>query len=322
MKKLIISILIITLLLSSMAFNINAAPELTQKQAEELLIAAYQRWYMFQWGGTTNPDIGVLKSDGGLLEEDYIKLEEDFSFRGFFDKRSDGTSFKYSSTPEKLDYVPITDPRFNTMDKCYAYLEEAFTDEWAYKILNLHWYRGQYGNGERYEIIRLSNGGKLYNRYGDDSSFEPLEDGLLMMLYDIAPGCTMMDIEDIGTLTVSGNTAKIEVTARIRESHRYDSVPPGSKDLYPPLTPEDIGKESSTFLVPYDMYINFEYTQSGWRVSGGTFFDTFMNRWAEPNKNPNTSDPTVPAVAILGTVAVISLALPVVVIYKRRRRAV
>ena len=121
MKKLIISILLITLLLSSMAFNINAAPELTQKQAEELLIAAYHRWFMFQWGSTLTSGY-ILKSEGGFLEEDGIDVDADLQARTLFEKKGDGSSYKYASTPTMLDYVPITDPRFNTLEKCYDYI--------------------------------------------------------------------------------------------------------------------------------------------------------------------------------------------------------
>ena len=68
-----------------------------------------------------------------------------------------------------------------------------------------------------------------------------------------------------------------------------------------------------------DKEVTFEKTAAGRRVSGGSFFETMMFRWWEV-ENALTSDSTVPAVAILGTVAVIFLALPVV-IYKRKRRA-
>ena len=60
--------------------------------------------------------------------------------------------------------------------------------------------------------------------------------------------------------------------------------------------------------------VEFTKTADGWRVSGGTVFDVIRGE-----RNPNTSDSTVPAIAILGTIAVVSLALPIV-IYKKRRR--
>ena len=264
--------------------------ELTQKQAEELLIAAYHRWFMFQWGDTGA--LGdVLKSEGGFLEQDSIAVDADLQARTLFEKKGDGSSYKYASTPTKLDYVPIIDPRFDTLGKCYDYVEEAFTEEWAYKILNLHWYRGSYGNGEQYEVVRLSDGGKLQNK---DGSYTDWEDGVLMILFGHGGGETMMHLEEIGELTVSGNTAKIAVTARIREQRRYSDVPDGSIDCYPGHGlegPMHDGSES-VFLVPYDMYVNFEYTENGWRVSGGDFFDTIMNRWGESNKTPDTSDST------------------------------
>lgn len=77
--------------------------------------------------------------------------------------------------------------------------------------------------------------------------------------------------------------------------------------------------------------VEFVKTSEGWRISEDVFNTILHNR---PNneahyegpyreyliENPNTSDSTVVATTILGTVAIISLALPVV-IYKRRRRA-
>lgn len=68
-----------------------------------------------------------------------------------------------------------------------------------------------------------------------------------------------------------------------------------------------------------DKEVSFEKTAAGRRVSGGSFFETMMFRFWEV-ENPLTSDSPPVTIAILGTVAVISLALPVV-IYKRRRRA-
>lgn len=87
--------------------------------------------------------------------------------------------------------------------------------------------------------------------------------------------------------------------------------------------------------------VEFVKTEAGWRISGDVF-NTILHNVGRTGKlegpyrkyligewndgewayiNPNTSDSTVPAVAILGTVAVISLALPIV-IYKKRRRVV
>lgn len=67
--------------------------------------------------------------------------------------------------------------------------------------------------------------------------------------------------------------------------------------------------------------VNYVKTSEGWKLSDIVVDNFKGSNWREYEiENPLTSDPTVVTVAILGTVVVISLALPVV-IYKRRRRA-
>ena len=266
---------------------------LSQAQAELLLEEAYHTWTMIQEGGKDH----II----GYFIEDDIRADTSYAGRTFFEKKQDGSEYQYSSTPEQLDYVPVTDDRFDTIEKCYDYLEAAFTDDWAYLIMNKHYYPV---NQELYAPIRLSNGGKLYS--ADGSSSEMWEDGVVMRLHPFRNASNdIQRLYDIGKVSVSGNQATIKVTLLIDKN--YDTT----------SSRKTVSLDERTWN-SYEKTITFVYTKNGWRVSGGTMFDTLMNKWNSV-KSPSTSDSTVPAVAILGTVAVISLALPVV-IYKRKRR--
>ena len=80
------------------------------------------------------------------------------------------------------------------------------------------------------------------------------------------------------------------------------------------LTPPDFAPTLSNETV------EFTKTADGWRVSGGTAFEVMLGD-REPNSNPNTGDTSSVIVPTLTVAALISVALPVGIMRKRRRSA-
>ena len=228
-------------------------PYLSQAQAEQLVREAYYRWTMIQEG----------LADYVIDEywESNVDIDTSYAGRTFFEKKQDGSEYKYSSTPKQLDYVPVTDKTFDTIEKCYDFLELAFTDYWANLIMNKHYYPV---NQELYAPIRLSNGGKLYS--ADGSSSEKWEDGVVMILNPFtSPFEDIQRVCDLGKVSVSGNKATIKVTLLIDKN--YDTT----------SSRKTISLDERTWN-SYEKTITFVYTKNGWSVSGGNMFDTLMKK--------------------------------------------
>jgi len=304
MKK-IISVCILLCVLFLNVFFASAAPELSQEDAEEMLIEAYTRFRVIQNGRTE-------RSRYGYLKDDYMKLNSRLQSRTIFDKKSDGSEYNDPKLPKKLDYVPIVDERFNTLEKCYAYLEEIYTEHWAELLIKNNYLAST--DTDTIESIRLSNGGKLYeNQYNgqDNAPFELWEDGVLMILYGNGTTNYGKDLSDIGKLNVSGETATLDVTIMHRRFLKIDDIPDGGVPVIPPYE----GQTEGFVLIPYSRTVVFSYTSQGWRISGGTFFEDMLGI----DSITNTSDPTFLAIPALTVAALTSLAIPAYVMRRRRR---
>ena len=308
MKKLFSMIIITVMLLSALAMNVGAADDFTKEAAEALLIEGYQRWTLIQEG--------VITDNGKYLKEDEIKVDSKLQTLTKFNVKGDGSAYKRADIAETLDYVPVTDERFDTMDKCYAYLEQIFTADMSKGIVE----RNAYIMGDYVESIRLSDGGKLFSP--SQNVYEDWEDGKVMILYAHKPSDPIHMLDSIGEFTVSGDTAKLTVTALSRELHSYNDVPENAIDVFPGA--EQNFKES-VFLVPYEEEVTFVKTAEGWRISGGSFFERHalgensltlgMKRYLGLIPNPNTGDETAIIIALH---ALSGLALAVV---PRKRRS-
>ena len=301
-------IIITVMLLSALAMNVGAADDFTKEAAEALLIEGYQRWTLIQEG--------VITDNGKYLKEDEIKVDSKLQTLTKFNVKGDGSAYKRADIAETLDYVPVTDERFDTMDKCYAYLEQIFTADMSKGIVE----RNAYIMGDYVESIRLSDGGKLFSP--SQNVYEDWEDGKVMILYAHKPSDPIHMLDSIGEFTVSGDTAKLTVTALSRELHSYNDVPENAIDVFPGA--EQNFKES-VFLVPYEEEVTFVKTAEGWRISGGSFFERHalgensltlgMKRYLGLIPNPNTGDETAIIIALH---ALSGLALAVV---PRKRRS-
>jgi len=64
--------------------------------------------------------------------------------------------------------------------------------------------------------------------------------------------------------------------------------------------------------------VEFTKTADGWRVSGGTAFEVMLG---DREPNPNTGDPSAIAIPALAVSALVSLAVPVGIMRRRRRYA-
>ncbi|MBO4972412.1 MAG: LPXTG cell wall anchor domain-containing protein [Clostridia bacterium] len=65
--------------------------------------------------------------------------------------------------------------------------------------------------------------------------------------------------------------------------------------------------------------VEFTNTGGGWKISGGTLFDVLCGMRDRSNYNPNTGDASSYTVPALTVAAIISVALPVTLLRKRRR---
>ena len=310
MKKIISLIVISVMLLSALVMNVGAADEaFTKEAAEALLIEGYQRWTLIQER--------VITDNGKYLKEDEIKVDSKLQTLTEFNVKGDGSAYKRADIAEILDYVPVTDERFDTMDKCYAYLEQVFTVDMSKSVVE----RNAYIMGDYVESIRLSNGGKLFSP--SKNVYEDWEDGKVMILYAHKPSDPIHTLDSIGEFTVSGDTAKLTVTALSRELHSYNDAPENAIDVFPGA--EQNFKES-VFLVPYEEEVTFVKTAEGWRISGGSFFERHalgensltvgMKKYLGLIPSPNTGDETAIFIALL---ALSGIAIAVVPAMKKRR---
>lgn len=307
MKKIILAIILVCVFVSN-TLIVGATPELTSEQANDLLIEAYQRFRMIQ-NGRTDP------SESEYLKEDYIKVDSKLQLCTIFEKKGDGSKYNNTELSKKLDYVPITDERFNTIEKCYAYLEEIYTERWANLLIKKNYMQSTFEDDV--ESIRLSNGGKFYkDQYNEENTalFEFWEDEIPMILYGNGSMYYSKNLSEIGELKVNGNNAKLSVTLTELNLLRCDgNLPEGAVPKFPLYE----GQEEAYFLIPCDRTVTFSYTSEGWRISGGSFFEDMLNI----KTNPSTGDPASITIPALTAAAVISLAVPVGIMRRRRRYA-
>jgi len=307
MKKFLLAIILICVLIVN-TLIVSAAPSLTSDQAKDLLIEAYQRFRMIQ-NGITDP------AESKYLKKDYIKVNSKLQLCTIFEEKGDGSKYNDIELPEKLDYVPITDERFNTIEKCYDYLEEIYTDHWANLLIKKNYMQST--NKDSVESIRLSNGGKFYeNQYNGENTatFELWENGIPMILYANSSMYYSKDLYEIGAFNLNGSEATLKVILTKLEFLRCDEkLPEGAVPKFPLYE----GQQEAYYLIPFERTVTFLYTSKGWRISGGTFFEDMLNI----DSNPTTGDPTAIAIPALTAAAVISLAVPVGIMRRRRRYA-
>ncbi len=266
---------------------------LTKEEAEELLIEGYNRMWLFYCGRTISGDSFKHK----YLREDKIELGDGDGYYSviLFETTTTGVPL-----PQDINgaYRVVTDERFNTLDKCYDYINKIFTDDISQSAVTENRFIGT-PLFEKYETFRLSDGGKILKR--GETEWKPLEPGKVvyasMPTMGQAPMCRL---KSIGEFTANANTANLEVEGL----SAY-----GGTNI--PLT--------------CNMNVTFQNTPKGWRISGGSFIEALMFTPEgleyfknEYFKNPSTSSPTPIYLALAGA-ALVGVCLPVV---KRKRRRI
>ena len=328
MKK-IISILTVVVMLSSiLSFTSVSASEntLTKEQAEKVFLEAMAGFTRIQ--GTTmnmrrlNSDYTELK----ILEADKIKADSDTQ-GSYFEFAMDGTEYN-SSIGKRFDYIEVTDPRLDTMEKCYAYAEQWFEDDLAKYVVDVNGYAYFRSLGEKYPCLRTSDGGYRNNA--------PLEAGKIMKSYTHQPADPIFYLESIEGFTQNGDTATLQIKYSVTQMRWKDIDVPdcavSSSDVQPsPLHPDKVYYAYYKMELTKDVVLT--NTSDGWKVSGGSFIDTILFKesaledWmygqdtryhpitGKDMWNPNTGDET----AILVTLLALS-GLAVAFVPRKRRK--
>ena len=312
MKKLFSMIIITVILLSSLAMNVGAADTFTKEDAEKLLIEGYQRMMLVYYGH--------IEEYSGEDAYKYLKADT-IKGEALFKKNS--ISFTTSAEGEKYyaevadGHILVTDERFETMEKAYAYTGAVFEETLAKKIIdeNPHAEYWKKFGGAPVESLRPSDGGMIC--YEGSDKYVEYEKGKVVA-YAFASTHTQSGIleeilKSVGDLTVSGDTATMKVGVEVREVHPANAkVPDGAREIPALLDPGYVA-----YMVPYEKEVTFVKTADGWRISGGSFFDILMLEEKESTvamkvaggiltieeaygvSTPNTGDKTAIIIALL-----------------------
>ena len=330
MKKIISLIVISVMLLSALAMNVGAADEaFTKEAAEALLIEGYQRMMLVYYG---HIDEYSGEDAYKYLKADTIKGEAVLKVGTLtYTTSAKGEKYYYELSDE---HVLITDERFDTMEKSYAYTGTVFEEALAKKIVDENPHAGYWkkNGGAPVESLRPSDGGMIW--YNGSDKWVEYEKGKVVAYHGASFHTPSGRIEEIlrsvGDLTVNGNTATIKVGVELREVHPSNAkVPDGAREIPAFLDPGYVA-----YMVPYEKEVTFVKTADGWRISGGSFFDILMLEEKESTvamkvaggiltieeaygvSNPNTGDETA---IILALLALSGLAVAFVP-RKRRKR--
>ena len=329
MKK-FLCIVLSLLIMSGMVVSVSANnSDFAKKEAEALLIEGYQRMMLVYYG-----HIEEYSGEDAYkyLKADTIKGEELF--------KKNSISFTTSAKGEKYyaevadGHILVTDERFETMEKAYAYTGAVFEETLAKKIIdeNPHAEYWKKFGGAPVESLRPSDGGMIC--YEGSDKYVEYEKGKVIA-YAFASTHTqsgMLEeiLKSVGDLTVSGDTATMKVGVEVREVHPANAkVPDGAREIPAFLDPGYVA-----YMVPYEKEVTFIKTADGWRISGGSFFDILMLEEKEITvamkvangtltvedaygvANPNTSDPTAIIIALL------ALSGTAIAVVPRKRRKI
>ncbi len=270
MKRFLSLIIASVFFLSVFSFAVAASPDFTKEEAIRLFSEAYTRTYVMYLGIADNSNDAFLGKDIMDFGGKSINIH--------FTHTTDGRELYEDSG----DYREITDERFDTMEECTSYLEEVFTAEKARQILGGNPYSAY---GYLYpDTVRLSDGGIERGNYGGTGKPPVSAKPGKVVRHEYTDGGEYLgEAVSAGEFSVHGDRATLEIN--YRKYNRYGS------------------KEES-------MDVSFEKTDSGWRISGGEFFDYHMKSGKYTLKNPNTSDYTflfVLTIPILSAVFILSI---------------
>jgi len=285
MKKIMSLILATVLLISLCAVLVGAenSADFAKDDAEKLLLNAYDLFNIYQDGSSADSDFvdGAYKGPWLICDENDV-VE-------FVQVTSSGR--EYNCDAYRLLKVILSDKEYHvdTMEDVIKIAELYYVPSIA-KLLT---FACQNDEDRGLELIREADNGKLY---------------FLRRGIQIWP---LLRIFDFGKFTRSVDAATLEVYVK-----RYTAA-------------------HAVYFCKVG--IEFTKTESGWRVSGGSLFDLMTENAdymdycykyiytdvfgdeIEVILNPNTGDPTAIAIPALAVSALVSLAVPVGIVRKKRR---
>ena len=171
----------------------------------------------------------------------------------------------------------------NTVEDATNFVSECFTDELTKKFITLEL------NGKTYSLFQANESGKVLIYY------KPYV-GTLRCVYD-----------NFRNVEIKGDSASALLTLWC-----FTIAPEIGEGFFGPHLDGD------PCFLPTTATVEFTKTADGWRVSGGTAFEVMLED-REPNFNPSTGDTSSYTAPALTVAAIISVALPVTLLRKRRR---
>ncbi len=295
MKKFFSLILLTTLALNVFLTSISAEQDrLTQKEAETLVAEAYTMIYFLQHSRTSN--------ERDYFTQSYKEIETISAI--------DLYNVHFNPAAYRMVTEIAIDERFDTIEKCYEFVEKIFTHSCADKII-------KHGFGEDRPIFISTTGLQAY-AFPTNQEVETKIDNKVLYTGGLSldnMGSWIEKLDSVGSVNVNGNTASIKVTSNLVFYVDSDGI------IYHYSNTGDMYMKN----VPFEFDIEFEKTNSGWKVSGGSYIDFLTLRKKIAGFNyfpeeypgiPSTGDSS-PAVVGLALAALVSLAAPFVV--KRRR---
>ncbi len=292
MKKIISILILVVIVFTCFAFHVSALDEssFAKEDAEALFKDAYNRLALiYNVDYKNNPEFltnyDKIKGDSALSAND--RTPEKYHFK----ENTKGEKFLYERY-----YQLVTDERFDTLAECKKFICDVFTAEMYEKINNIK--SQSTADKTSYELFRDSNGA-----YEDHvGSFTSVPAGSVMH------NCEVRDFPpNMGNAGAGMKLTKIEsfqlvgsdkAILNVKANYGYSSdIPISGKEVEKSLT------------------VEFIKSESGWRISGGSFFDMLLNEYSPDN--PSTGSPSAIYLALAG--AAILCALPVV---KRKRRRI
>ena len=296
MKKAISIILILIITLSICLVSVgaeDAVGDLTQDMAEELAFEAYKALSILRYGAyykggysRDNKPIVAMMSDYQAYGEKYYTID--------FTESSEGVKY-IRGVYSYVRFVLATEvpqeremSKFYTLDRDFNISFKTISDV---KVYLQKYFTEEMSNNALYPTENIHHLDGIFKEKYELFRFS--ESGeMLINFIDAVERPPHYQIEEFGELTVQESFAEMDIVL------------------------------CKQMLEISNIYENVKFTKisDGWRVSGGTAFEVMLGD-REPNYNPNTGDTASYTIPALTVAALISVALPVSIMKKRRRIA-
>ncbi len=295
MKKIITVLLLITLIVSNLLFGVAAEENINSEEAKFIFEKSFNIMSLVQLGENNS-----IKNENGNVTIVYKECLTLDSTEGiFFDENSDGKKYVNYHTgnleQQRFDKVvfSLDGTTISQYSDFMLMISDVFTDDFAKKLLHDYCFRGV----SVWDVFREGENGTI------------LMNGKNHHM-DIPARNTVYDYGN--DFQINGNSAVMNVTVGHHvwnsETHLFSE----NVDLVP-INKDD---PNTDYMLLTKTNVTFEVENGEWKVSGGSFFESYFNK---PNtiKNPSTSSPT-PIYLTLAGAALVGVCLPVVKRKKRR----